>query len=114
MQCDCIMLVNFKKAEERLQAEVEVDTSLTVARVIGVTALQAFLADARRDDPRIGRIGTRWTTKTTLTTRTMTSTTAEVNKSAVAVAAVAVAAAAAAAREGEGSARRGSSGGRNT
>jgi hypothetical protein len=59
-----------------------------------VTTLQALLlADARRDDRRIG---TRWTTTSTMTMM------AEVSE------------AAATATEGEGSARRGYSGGRNS
>jgi hypothetical protein len=92
VQCNYIMLVTIKKAEERTQAELEVGTSYadpsesTVARVRGVTTLQALLiADARRDARRTGRIGARWkltwtrtTTTRTTTTRT-TTTTAEVS-----------------------------------
>jgi hypothetical protein len=87
VQCNCIMLVTIKKAEERTQAELEVGTSYadpsesTVARVRGVTTLQALLvADARRDARRTGRIGARWklTWTRTRTTRT-TTTTAEVS-----------------------------------
>jgi hypothetical protein len=83
VQCDCIVIVTVRKAEERTQAELEVSTSyvdlfgINSARVRGVTTLQALLvADARRDARRTGRIGARW--KTTMTT-TMTTTTAEVS-----------------------------------
>ena len=75
----------------------------TVPRVRGVTTLQALLANTRRDARRMERIGTWWTTTAILTMRTR-MTTAEVSEVGVTVAAT----------EGEGSARRGSSGGRNT
>jgi hypothetical protein len=52
----------------------------TVARVRGVTNLQALLvADAIRDARRTGRIGARWKTTMTTTTTTTTMTTAEVS-----------------------------------
>ena len=61
MQCNCIVLVTIKKVEERTQAELEVATSMStsseliVARVRGVTTLQALLvSNARRDTWRIG------------------------------------------------------------
>ena len=102
VQCDCIMIVTVRKAEERTQVELEVATSYVDLFRIDSSQSQRSddppspLVDARRDDQMIGRIGTRWTTTSTTTTM------AEVSE------------AAAMATEGGGSARRGSSGGRNT
>ena len=56
VQCDYIVLVTVRKAEERTQAELEVESSYTSlgstvarARARGVTHQALLLADARRE-----------------------------------------------------------------
>jgi hypothetical protein len=87
VQCDCIVLVTVKKAEEKMQAELEVGTSYV--DLFGIDSSQSQRSDDPPSPPRRqrkkrirdarrtgGRIGARW--KTTSTT-TMTTTTVEVS-----------------------------------
>ncbi len=104
VQCDCIMLVTVRKAEEWTQAELEVATSYVDLFRIG-----SSLESKRSDNPpsllltnaRREIRGTQWTMTRSYSPRRTTRTTMVVEASE------------AAAAEG-GSTRRGSSGGRNS
>jgi len=105
VQCDCIMLVTVRKAEEWTQVELEVATSY-----VDLFGIDSSLESKRSNDPpsllltnaRREIRGTQWTTRRSYSPRRTTRTTTVVEASE------------AAAAEGGGSARRGSTGGRNS
>jgi hypothetical protein len=70
VQCDCIVIVTVRKAEERTQAKLEVATSYV--DFFGIDSSQSQRSDGPPSPPRKAQ-GARWMTMTTMTTTTTTA-----------------------------------------